>query len=99
MGKRDTLYDTNMLLKYLRSSRCLFYSRVCMRNICENFAMAGDLLFKHFDILRAVLTELIIEDHRQSPIIHVRSGFVDHSAMSGSLERALFIPHCSASAR
>lgn len=84
MGK-EYFIRSNMLLKYLRSSRCPFYSRVCVRNIRENFAMTGDLLFRHFDILRAVLTELIIEDHRQSPIIHVRSEFVDHSAMPDPL--------------
>lgn len=38
-----------------------------IRNIRENFAMTGDLLFRHFDILRAGLTELIIEDHPAKP--------------------------------
>lgn len=49
-GNGDTLYHP-MLLKYLRSSRCPFYSRARVRNIRENFAMTGNLLFRHFDIL------------------------------------------------
>lgn len=39
----------------------------CLRNIRENFTMTDDLPFRHFDISRAGLTELIIEDHRQTP--------------------------------
>jgi len=47
----------------------MFVSFACLRTeySSENFTMTGDLLFRHFDILRAGLTELIIEDHRQSP--------------------------------
>lgn len=79
-GEKALYAIRDILLKYLRSSRCPFYSRVCVRNIRENFAMTGDLLFRHFDISRAGLTELVIEDQRAKPIIHVRHGFVDHSA-------------------